>query len=71
MTKFAPWSDPKSGPENRSPQEPIGAITAGDYAEATQRLREAARDIAALVEAAAVIADPVKDDARAGLESPP
>ena len=33
-----------------------GAIAAGDYAEASQRLQGAARDIAALAEAAAVIA---------------
>ncbi len=33
-----------------------GAIAAGDYAEAAHRLQGAARDIAALAEAAAVIA---------------
>ncbi len=32
-----------------------GEIAAGDYAEASQRLQGAARDIAALAEAAAVI----------------
>ncbi len=62
MTKFAPWSDPKSGPENRSPREPVGAITAGGYAETAQRLQEAARVIAALAEAAAVIAGPSAGD---------
>ncbi len=35
------------------------ALTAGDYAEAARRLQGAARDIAALAEAATVIADPV------------
>ncbi len=35
-----------------------GALSAGDYAEAARRLRGVARGIAALAEAAAVIADP-------------
>ena len=39
------------------------ALTAGDYATAARRLQAAARDIAALAEAAAVIAGPVKDGA--------
>ncbi len=39
-----------------------GAIAAGDYAEAAQRLQEAARDIAALAEATAVIAGPGDGD---------
>ena len=47
-----------------------GAIADGDYAEAAHRLLGAARDIAALAEAATVIAGPVKDGARAGPESP-
>ncbi len=47
-----------------------GAITARAYAEAAQRLLGAARDIAALAEAATVIAGPVKDGARAGPELP-
>ncbi len=38
------------------------ALTAGDYAEAAQRLQGAARDIAALAEAAAVIAGPSDGD---------
>ena len=46
------------------------ALTAGDYAEAAHRLQGAARDIAALAEAATVIAGPVKDGARAGSKSP-
>ncbi len=47
------------------------ALTARDYAEAAHRLQGAARDIAALAEAAAVIAGPVKDGARTNPESPP
>ncbi len=47
------------------------ALTVGDYATAARRLRGAARDIAALAEAAAVIAGPVKDGARTNPESPP
>ena len=39
------------------------ALTAGDYATAARRLRGVARDIAALAEAATVIAGPVKDGA--------
>ena len=39
-----------------------GAIAAGDYAEAAHRLQGAARDIAALAEAAAVIAGPSDGD---------
>ena len=39
-----------------------GAITAGDYAEAAQRLQGAARDIAALAEAATVIIGPSDGD---------
>ncbi len=46
------------------------ALTARANAEAAQRLEAAARDIAALAEVATVIAGPVKDGARAGLESP-
>ncbi len=38
------------------------ALTAGDYAEAAWRLRGAARDIAALAEAATVIASPSDGD---------
>ena len=47
------------------------ALTAGDYATAARRLWGAARDIAALAEAATVIAGPVKDGARINPESPP
>ena len=47
------------------------ALTAGDYAKAAQRLQGAARDIAALAEAAVAIAGPVQNSARAGSESPP
>ncbi len=39
-----------------------GEIAAGDYAEASQRLQGAARDIAALAEAAAVIVGPSDGD---------
>ncbi len=39
-----------------------GAIAAGDYAEAARRLQGAARDIAALAEAATVIAGPSDGD---------
>ncbi len=39
-----------------------GAIAAGDYAEAAHRLQGAARDIAALAEAAAVIVGPSDGD---------
>ena len=46
-------------------------LTAGAYAGAARRLQAAARDIAALAEAAAVIAGPVKDGARTNPESPP
>ena len=45
-------------------------LTAGDYAEAAQRLRGVARDIAALAEAASVIADPLQDGARTNPQSP-
>ena len=38
------------------------ALSAGDYVAAARRLRGAARDIAALAEAAAVIADPSDGD---------
>ncbi len=38
------------------------ALSAGDYAEAARRLRGAARGIAALAEAAAVIAGPDEGD---------
>ncbi len=38
------------------------ALTAGDYATAARRLRGAARDIAALAEAATVIAGPSDGD---------
>ncbi len=38
------------------------AIAAGDYAEAAHRLQGAARDIATLAEAAAVIAGPIDGD---------
>jgi hypothetical protein len=40
------------------------AMTAEAYAAAARRLQGAARDIAALAEAATIIADPVKDGAR-------
>ncbi len=46
------------------------ALTAGDYARAAERLLGAARGIAALAEAATVIASPVKDGARTDPESP-
>jgi hypothetical protein len=39
-----------------------GAIAAGDYAEAARRLQGTARDIAALAEAATVIAGPSDGD---------
>ncbi len=39
-----------------------GAIAAGDYAKAARRLQGAARDIATLAEAAAVIAGPSDGD---------
>ncbi len=45
------------------------ALTAEAYAGAARRLQAAARDIAALAEAATVIAGPVKDGARAGPKS--
>ncbi len=46
------------------------ALTAGDYAAAAGRLQGAARDIAALAEAASVIADPLQDSARTNPQSP-
>ncbi|MCH8188590.1 MAG: hypothetical protein IIB66_07800 [Proteobacteria bacterium] len=46
------------------------ALTARADAEAARRLEVVARDIAALAEAATVIAGPVKDGARAGPKSP-
>ncbi len=46
------------------------ALTARANAEAAQRLEAAARDIAALAEAATVIASPVKDGVRTDPESP-
>ncbi len=39
-----------------------GAVAAGDYAEAAQRLQGAARSLTALAEAAAVIAGPSDGD---------
>ena len=45
------------------------ALTAGDFAATARRLQGAARDIAALAEAAKVVADPVQDGARAGPET--
>ena len=46
------------------------ALNARADAEAARRLEVVARDIAALAEAATVIAGPVKDGARAGPKSP-
>jgi hypothetical protein len=46
------------------------ALTVGAYAEAARRLQAAARDIAALAEAASVIADPLQDGARTNPQSP-
>ena len=46
------------------------ALNARANAEAARRLEVVARDIAALAESTTVIADPVKDGARAGSKSP-
>ena len=47
------------------------ALTAGDYAEAARRLQGAARDIAALAEAATVIAGPSDGDSSGSPDQTP
>ncbi len=47
----------------------LEALTAGDFAATARRLQGAARDIAALAEAAKVIADPAQDGAWTDPES--
>ncbi len=54
---------------HRKHDNQIDILTAGDFAATARRLQGAARDIAALAEAAKVIADPAQDGARAGPES--